>query len=142
MYAFLAHRGPVDALPRQPFFLVVEDDDAIRRAIGRAAQGVLDVRFAPTGQEALDALQGPLPLFVLLDFVLPDMDGLQVLRRLRSDPRCTPLPVIIFSSLQDEGRRRQTLAAGANAWVAKPDHPAELRDAVHGLCAQWGRPSG
>lgn len=141
MYSFLGIAGPVDALAPEPFFLVVEDDEAIRRGIGRAAKGVLPVRFAPTGQEALSALSGPLPRFVLLDFVLPDMDGLQVLRRLRADPRCAGLPVVIFSSLTDEGRRQQTLAAGADAWVAKPDHPEELRRAVQGLCARWGTPS-
>jgi twitching motility two-component system response regulator PilH len=141
MYSFLGIAGPVEALATEPFFLVVEDDEVIRRGIGRAANGGLAVRFAPTGQEALDALRGPLPRFVLLDFGLPDMDGLQVLRRLRADPRCGSLPVIIFSSLRDDARRQQTLAAGADAWVAKPDHPEELRQAVQGLCARWGNPS-
>lgn len=120
---------------------MVEDDAAIRRAIGRAAGGVLDARFATTGLEALDALRGPRPTFVLLDFVLPDMDGLEILRRLRADSRLHGLPVIIFSSLRDEGRRQRTLAAGADAWVSKPDHPTELRKTVQALCAQWGRPS-
>lgn len=124
----------------EPFVLVVEDDDAIRRAIGRAVGGVLDARFATTGHEALEALRGPLPSFVLLDFALPDMDGLEVLRRLRADPRSRALPVVIFSSLGDEQRRRRTLDAGADAWVPKPDHPVELRKAVQALCAQWGRP--
>ena len=124
-----------------PFFLAVEDDDAIRRAIGKAADGVLGVRFATTGQEALRALRGPLPRFVLLDFGLPDMDGLQVLRQVRADPRCAALPVVVFSSLRDERRRSDTLAAGADDWVAKPDHPAELRQAVRALCARWGAPS-
>ena len=123
----------------EPFFLVVEDDATIRRAIGRAVGGVLDARFATTGLEALEALRGPLPRFVLLDFVLPDMDGLQVLRRLRADPRSRGLPVVIFSSLRDERRRQQTLAAGADAWMPKPDHPTELRKTVQALCAQWGR---
>lgn len=125
-----------------PFFLVVEDDEVIRRAVGRAAKGLMDLRFATTGQEALEALRGPLPSFVLLDFALPDMDGLQVLRLLRAKPGCGALPVIIFSSLRDEERRQQTLAAGANEWVAKPDHPTQLRDAVRTLLARWGTGRG
>ena len=140
MYALLGLGGWVDASLPGPFFLVVEDDDAIRRAIGKAADGLLDVRFAQNGQEALEALRGPLPSFVLLDFVLPDLDGLQVVRRLRADPRWAACPVIIFSSLRDERRRKDTLSAGANDWVAKPDHPAELRQAVRSLCARWGPP--
>lgn len=138
MYALLGLACRVEVSPFAPFFLVVEDDDAIRRAIARAADGLLDVRFATRGQEALEALRGPLPRFVLLDFVLPDMDGLQVLRRLRAEPRCGALPVIIFSSLRDERRMQQTLSAGADDWVAKPDHPMELRDAVRALCGRWG----
>lgn len=139
MYAGFAHSGLVDALASEPFFLVVEDDDAIRRAIGRAADGLVGVRFAPTGRDALEALRGPLPAFVLLDFVLPDMDGLQVLRRLRAEPGWAGLPVVIFSSLRDERRREQALAEGADDWVAKPDHPSELREAVRALCSRWGR---
>jgi twitching motility two-component system response regulator PilH len=124
------------------FVLVVEDDDAIRRAVGRAANGLIGVRFATTGKEALEALRGPLPRFVLLDFVLPDLDGLQVLRRLRAEPRCGALPVIIFSSLRDERRRQQALSEGADAWVAKPDHPEQLRQAVQDLVRRWGATPG
>lgn len=132
---------PVEVPSQGQYFLVVEDDDAIRRAIGRAAEGILEVRFATTGQEALEAVRGPLPRFVLLDFVLPDMDGLQILVRLRAEPRCRALPVVIFSSLRDERRRQQTLSAGADEWVAKPDHPTQLRDAVRALLGRWGAPT-
>jgi CheY-like chemotaxis protein len=120
-----------------PFFLAVEDDGAIRRSIAKAADGLLGVRFAATGGEAIAALRGPLPRFVLLDFVLPDMDGLQVLRHLRADPRWAALPVVVFSSMQDARRRAEALAAGASDWVTKPDRPAELRDAVRAQCQRW-----
>jgi len=129
--------GPAVA---EPFFLAVEDDEDIRRAIAKAARGVLEVRFARTGGEALEALRGPLPRFVLLDFVLPDMDGLALLRQVRADARCATLPIVVFSSLQDERRRKQTLAAGANDWVTKPDDPQGLREAVRAQCARWGQP--
>ncbi|HUR24565.1 MAG TPA: response regulator [Candidatus Thermoplasmatota archaeon] len=118
---------------------MVEDDAVIGRAVQRAADGLLEARLAGTGQQALEALAGAeLPRFILLDFGLPDMDGLQVLRRLRADPRCSKLPVILFSSLRDPERVAQTAQAGADAWVPKPDDPVALREAVRTLCKTWG----
>lgn len=109
----------------------------------RAADGVLEARVAETGQQAIEALAGPeLPLFVLLDFRLPDMDGIQVVRRLRSDPRCRSLPVVVFSSVQDPRRIQQTLEAGADAWVPKPNDPAALRETVRTLCQKWAGATG
>ncbi|MHB1261768.1 MAG: response regulator [Thermoplasmatota archaeon] len=126
-------------MPATPeHFLAVEDDEVIRRAIGRGANGLLEPRFAETGKAALDALGGELPRFVLLDYMLPDMDGLQVLRRLRSDARWARLPIVMFSSVKDPARIQATLEAGADAWVPKPDDPEALRDAVRRLCTQWG----
>jgi phage tail-like protein len=123
-------------------FLVVEDDAVIRRAVGRAARGLMEVRFAETATAAMDALRaGPLPRFVLLDFVLPDGDGLQVLRQVRADPRFSSVPVVMFSSLQDPSKAQLTMQAGAQAWVRKPDDPHELREAVRTLCMEWGGPA-
>ena len=125
----------VDALSH---VLVVEDDAVIRRAIGRAVEGLTQVRFAESVSSAMDALRtGPLPRFVLLDFVLPDGDGLLVLRSLRADARLDAVPVVMFSSLLDPSKARLAMQAGAQAWVSKPDDPRELRTAVRGLCARW-----
>lgn len=120
-------------------FLVVEDDAVIRRAVARGAKGLLEPRYAETGVQALDALRSaPLPRFVLLDYMLPDLNGLQVLRQLRADARCADLPVVMFSSIQDPRRIQETLDAGADGWVAKPDDPEQLRKTVQALCAEWG----
>lgn len=126
----------------QVHVLVVEDDAVIRRAVGRAARGLMEVRFADSATAALDALRaGPLPRFVLLDFVLPDGDGLQVLRQVRADPRFSGVPVVMFSSLLDPSKAQQTMQAGAQAWVHKPDDPHQLREAVRALCLEWGGPA-
>jgi phage tail-like protein len=126
--------------PQAPeHFLVVDDDAVIRRAVGRGAQGLMEARYAESGVEALDLLgRSPLPRFVLLDYMLPDLNGLQVLRQLRADARCADLPVVMFSSIQDPRRIQETLDAGADGWVAKPDDPEQLRKTVRALCAEWG----
>lgn len=126
-------------MPPPEHFLVVEDDPVIRRAVGVGARGLIEARYATTGVEALDALRRfPLPRFVLLDYMLPDLNGLQVLRQVRADVRCANLPVIMFSSIQDPRRIQETLDAGADGWVAKPDDPEQLRKAIQALCAEWG----
>lgn len=119
-------------------FLVVEDDAVIQRAIARGTRDLLEARFAATGAAALQALEGAeLPRFILLDHGLPDVDGLEVLRRLRERPRCQGIPVVMFSSLQDPARTRLALAAGASEWVAKPDDPVGLRLRVRAICRRW-----
>src|SRR5688500_7927120 len=102
--------------------LAVEDDPVIRRSIEKALHGLADVRFAPTGKAAIEWLgDGVLPAFVLLDFMLPDMDGMQVLSHVRAMPRTAAVPVVIFSSVTDPAKVRAALAAGANSWVDKTE---------------------
>lgn len=124
--------------------LLVEDDPVLQRAIVRAAHGVATVVVAGTGREGLaHVAAGMSPCVVLLDFVLPDLDGIQVLRALRARPGLQGVPIVLFSSLRDPARRREALAAGAADWVEKPDDPVALRDVVRGLCARYGRgPAG
>ena len=124
------------------YLLVVEDDPVIGPAVCAAAQALLPARLAQTGAQAIAALrERPLPRFVLLDFRLPDMDGLQVLKAVRADPACRALPIILFSSLTDPAAIERTLAAGADAWVTKPDDPPSLRRLVLELCQRWGSPA-
>lgn len=118
--------------------LAVEDDPIIRRAIEKALHGMANVRFAPTGKAAVEALQEPTqPAFVLLDYMLPDMDGLQVLTHVRKQPATHALPVVIFSSLSDPQRMRTALASGANSWVTKTDDPKAFEVAVQAICNYW-----
>ena len=122
-----------------PLFLAVDDDPIIQRAIAKAAAGRMQTRMAGSGQAAMEALRSiPLPRFVLLDFMLPDMDGLAVLRHIRADPRYETVPVVMFSSIGNVDKMREAMAAGANSWVRKPDDPAKLREAVHAICTYWG----
>lgn len=102
----------------------------------------MEVRFAADGRAALAALQeADLPKFILLDFGLPDVDGIQVLRQMRQQPGCEGLPIVMFSSLEDPERAAQALAAGAKDWVAKPIEPTQMRQRVQEICRRWGSPA-
>ena len=104
--------------------LVVEDDAGIRQTVAECLElEGYEVRQAASGAEALAMAAARLPALVLLDVVMPAMDGQQVLRRLRSDPRTARLPVVVMTAAM------QVVAGpveGAEAVLSTPFELAEL----------------
>src|SRR3954453_14292276 len=105
--------------------LVVDDDppvsDVVRRYLERAE---FEVTLAVDGQGALDAVAAQRPDLVVLDLMLPGLDGLEVCRRLRADD--PQLPVVMLTALGDEADRVVGLSLGADDYVTKPFSPREL----------------
>ena len=135
--------------PPASTILVVEDnpDDETLTLRALNSNGVTnEVRVARDGVEAIEALFGSadkdeappeLPQLVLLDLRLPKLDGLQVLRRIRTDPRTRYLPVVVLTSSDEERDIVESYQLGANSYVRKPvDFPAFM-DAVHQLGLYW-----
>lgn len=97
------------------------------------------------GAEALEYLLGPgagtpacpAPAMVLLDLKLPKVDGLEVLRRLRADPRTRLLPVVILTSSNDEQDIVRGYGTGANSYIRKPVDFAQFAEAVSHLGLYW-----
>ena len=99
------------------------------------------------GQEALDYFFGTeanvgkdakaLPQLVLLDLKLPKVDGLEVLRRLRADPRTRRLPVVMLTSSREEEDLLTSYDLGANSYVRKPVDFARFADAIQQLQMYW-----
>jgi two-component system phosphate regulon response regulator PhoB len=114
------------AAPGHERVLVVEDSEAIRslltKLLGRRGYDVVAVS---RGQEALDAAAGGFDL-VLLDVGLPDLNGLEVCRQLRSRPATADLPIILLTGRAQPGDIRDGLAAGADDFLTKPFEEAEL----------------
>jgi CheY-like chemotaxis protein len=103
-----------------PCVLVVDDDettgDAIRRLLGRMGYSA---QWAPGGPEAIESLQTGLPDLVVLDWMMPGMNGLEVLRRLRADPATQDLPVIIYTALSSPTVAQLAADHGAQDCVLK-----------------------
>jgi two-component system response regulator len=134
----------------QKMILLVEDnpdDEALTlRALNknRVANSIVVVR---DGVEALDYLfnSGPyagrdpfeLPQVILLDLKLPKVDGLEVLRRIRSDPRTHMLPVVILTSSREEQDLIQAYSNGANSYVRKPVDFNQFVEAIGQLGLYW-----
>ena len=104
--------------------LVVDDDQALLKAlrIGLTARGD-DVIVAHSGEEAINQVALAGPDLVILDLGLPDVDGLDVCRRIRE---FSDVPIVVLSAYGDEHRKVEALDSGADDFVTKPFGMAEL----------------
>ncbi|HWG00813.1 MAG TPA: response regulator transcription factor [Trebonia sp.] len=108
--------------------LVVDDDLTIAEVVGDYLRDAgLEARHAPDGQSALSLAREWPPDLVVLDLMLPGIDGLEVCRRLRADRASQPpVPVIMLTALGEENDRVLGLETGADDYVTKPFSPREL----------------
>lgn len=114
--------------------LVVEDSIPQREMITELLRGSgLSVTVAGDGVEALEQIQGSLPDLVLLDIVMPRMNGYELCRRIKSDPATQNVPVVLCSSKGEEFDRYWGMKQGADAYIAKPFQPTELIGTVKQL---------
>jgi CheY-like chemotaxis protein len=115
--------------------LIVDDQGETGHLLTRVIQclGHRGVHV-PSGPDALAFVKDSLPDAVLLDYMMPDMDGLEVLRALRNDPRTRALPVIMFSASNDPGVLESAMREGATDYWVK----ASLAiDEMETRLAQW-----
>jgi two-component system KDP operon response regulator KdpE len=104
--------------------LVVDDEPALLRAVGAALKArQYDVATATTAQAALDAIALDAPDVVVLDLGLPDFDGIEVTRRVRT---WSDVPIVVLSADGSDERKVQALDEGADDYVTKPFSTAEL----------------
>ncbi|SMO50934.1 response regulator transcription factor [Paracoccus laeviglucosivorans] len=108
--------------------LIVEDEDNIAVALEflLARAGHSHKRLA-TGAGALDEIRGNRPDLVLLDIMLPDISGYQIIQALRADPGLQDVRVLMMTARGSVVERKKGLALGADGFIAKPFELAELR---------------
>jgi len=107
--------------------LVVEDDREINSLVGAYAQICgFEYRPALDGTTALREARREAPSAVILDLMLPDVDGFEVCRRLRNDLHLTDVPIIILSALSSEKDKARGRECGADEYLNKPFNPDEL----------------
>lgn len=99
---------------------LVEDNADNRLLVGAILEGHYSLASYESGREAIAELPGAVPDLVLLDISLPEMDGTEVLRRIRADPALAHLPVIALTAHAMTGDREKYLAAGFDDYVTKP----------------------
>jgi len=99
---------------------VIEDNADNRLLVGAILEDLYLLDEYASGPEALAGLARDRPDLVLLDISLPEMDGMEVLRRLRADPALASLPVLALTAHAMRGERERFLACGFNGYVSKP----------------------
>jgi two-component system phosphate regulon response regulator PhoB len=112
--------------------LVVEDDPDISAMLEYALSNADWQAIAVSNcQGALQELAGMVPNLVLLDWMLPDMSGIELLRRIRREPRLREIPVIMLTARGEEADRVRGLESGADDYVVKPFSLRELKARIN-----------
>ncbi len=125
---------------RKKQILIVDDSPANIRTLANLLVADYELIIATTGPEAL-ALAAPdraeeAPDLILLDVIMPDMDGYEVLRRLRATPATEEVPVIFVTASTDEATLENAFMAGANDYIRKPVSRTELMARIHSALSQ------
>jgi len=143
-------RRPPSTLPHSVDILVVEDSPlevelTLRPLHELESEG--EIAVARDGEEALDFLFGrggyrsrsgaPPPRLILLTLKLPKLDGLEVLRAIRTNSRTSTAPVVVLTSAGDPRELAQCYQLGANSCVQKPVHFEDLRSVLQTIARYW-----
>ena len=127
----------------EPFVLIVEDmpvDAMILERMLRKVEVLGQIRVLSAGNAALDYLAGhppyedrktnPLPSFIFLDMQLPDMSGLEILSRIKSQPALSHIPVVMHSDGRNPSEIKALYAAGAASYLRKSNNLEDLKEIV------------
>ena len=119
---------------RSETVLVVDDDPIIARLLEiELLSAGYEVKLASTGDEALALAMEDRPELILLDVMLPEMDGFEVARRLRADPRTVAVSIIMLTATGVSANKLEGLSAGADDYIVKPFDTPELLARVKGV---------
>jgi signal transduction histidine kinase len=134
--AVAARRGTVAPVPvagHRPTVLVAEDEPDMRRFLKTELDKDYDVLEAADGVQALEKALHFSPDIILLDMMMPEMDGLEVCRELRKRETTMNIPVILLTARADEETKFNALEIGANDFLAKPFSSTELQARIKNL---------
>ena len=114
--------------------LLVDDEPSIVKMVGKRLEVEgYEVLVAMDGQEALKKAQTEAPTLVILDLMLPKLNGYEVCTMLKQDARYQQIPIIIFSAKSQEKDEKLGMECGANAYVRKPFKAQELLEQIRAL---------
>ena len=126
-------------MPENRSVLVVEDDPEINELVGAYVQiAGFAYHGAADGAECLRAARDTHPSLIVLDLMLPDTDGFEVCRRLKSAPETRDIPVLMLTALEGEEERRKGRECGVCEYLTKPFDPDRLMDAIKGFAHRNG----
>ena len=118
-----------------PARILIVDDERHNRQLLEVmlAQEGFQLRLASSGEEALAMVAAEAPDLILLDVMMPGMDGYQVATRIKADPATRHIRIIMLTALDDNNSRKHGLSTGAEGYLAKPVNRGELTAGVRTL---------
>jgi OmpR family response regulator RpaB len=121
--------------------LIIEDDQLIQRMYNKIFSfEKYEVVTASDGEEGLEKARTTNPTIILLDVMMPKMNGMEVLEKLKIDPATKTIPVVMFSNLAGDNDVETALAKGAVKYIIKSEHdPKEIADMVDEIIAGYTR---
>jgi DNA-binding response OmpR family regulator len=123
--------------------LVIDDDLDTLRLVGLMLQRQgYEISAATNGQQGLQKALEEKPNLILLDIMMPDMDGYEVARRLRNSSDTVNIPILMFTAKTQLDDKVAGFEVGADDYLTKPTHPSELQSHVRALLARSAKPSG
>jgi excisionase family DNA binding protein len=124
---FLNRSGPGGSMQQGPLVLIVDDDERVREyvRVNLEMEGYT-VREAGSAEEGLGVLEEVSPDLILLDVMMPEVDGWEMLRRVQKRHGVGAIPVVMFSGKVNEQSAQEASARGAQGFVGKPFDPQQL----------------
>jgi two-component system phosphate regulon response regulator PhoB len=114
-------------MPETITVVVIEDEAHIRLALDyNLRMDGFTVHLARNGREGLELVGRIRPDLVVCDWMMPEMNGLEVVSHLKADPQLKAIPVVVLTAKSMDGERQQVMAAGADECITKPFDPIQL----------------
>jgi CheY-like chemotaxis protein len=113
-----------------PKILVVDDENDILLIVRTCLKDDYDVTTACSGPDALSKLEEETPDLIVLDMMMPEMDGIEVLERVRADARTATTPVIFLTGVSERSKIREALDKGTQYYIVKPFKTQDLMNKV------------
>jgi two-component system alkaline phosphatase synthesis response regulator PhoP len=116
--------------------LIADDETLIRLTVGRMLDKDYIVLEATNGEEAVEIAKGQKPDLILMDLIMPKMDGYTACSEIKADQATRGIPVVILTGVRHELNKKFAMEMGAEGYVTKPFNIQELRDVITPLLAK------
>ena len=120
-----------------PRILIVDDSPFMTRLLDYMLRGAgYETVIATSGPAALECIANDIPDLVFLDIMMPEMDGIEVLRRIRTEALTGDLPVVVLTAKAQDKSRQEAMCAGASEYLTKPYTSEQVLGAASRLCGE------